>query len=334
MSFSDWSEALPYALKIGKAYARKFPIELDVESAVMESLWRSQQRGAEFTKTYVYVRTIGAIKDEARRMAEGSRGNLQDVGAFVDVDEQWGLATETIDPVDTIEVRRLLDAMPPAAVTLVRHLAEGDSQHQMAERYQVSEPRINQVLADLKSRPTRPRQLPRHVDFFAELRRYHQAEMRRLTRGAVTRGELYRTLGACDGSAWKWACGDVALPSVRAKTLKPSPLRDAIRARALKLVGDAFRRANGRFQEAARLLTVSPMTAYRWSRLLPMGAVPNLSNRRPDLPDTAFTALRGQGLSLRAIARRLGVNKSTVRQRLTRSRPIAKCGASLAGAAE
>lgn len=325
MNFLDWSEALPFAIKIGKAYARKFPIGLDVESAIMESLWRSQQRGAEFTRGYVYLRTFGAIKDEARRMAEGGRGTYQDVGAFVDVDERWDLATETPDPVDLLERRRLLESMPPAAQTLIRHLADGETQDQMAERYQVSAPRMSQVLSDLKARPTRPRQLPRHVDFFAELRKYHRAEMRRLARGAVTRGELHRALGACDGSAWKWASGDVALPSVRAKTLMASPLRDAIRARALRLVGAAFHHASGRFHDAARLLTVSPMTAYRWGKLLPAGSVPNLSKRRPELPDATFTELRGQGLSLRAIARRLGVDKATVQYRLRRAKPLVKC---------
>jgi hypothetical protein len=292
----------------------------------MESLWRSQQRGAEFTKGYVYLRTIGAIKDEARRMAEGGRGTYQDVGAFVDVAEQWDLAAEAVDPLDALERRRLLDAMPPAAVTLIRHLADGETQEQMADFYQVSAPRISQVLADLKARPTRARQLPRHVDLYAELRRYHRAEMRRLARGAVTCPELHKALGGNSGSAWNWATGCVGLPSTRAASLKPSPLRDAIRTRALRLVGDAFRSANGRFKDAARLLTVSPMTAYRWGKLLPAGSVPSLCTRRPDLPDSAFAALRGQGLSLRAIARRLGVHKETVKYRLNRQKPIAKCG--------
>lgn|GEM_PF-6742268 len=336
MIFADWSEALPFAIKIGKAYARKFPIGLDVESAIMESLWRSQQRGAEFTKGYVYLRTIGAIKDEARRMAEGGRGTYQDVGAFVDADEQWDLAADAQFEPEDLDRHRLLEAMPAAAVTLVRHLADGDSQAQMAEHYRVSQARISQVLTDLKSRPTRPRQLPRHVDFYAELRRYHREEMRRLSRGAVTCPELHKALGASSGSAWNWATGYVGLPSTRAPSLKPSPLRDAIRVRALRLVGEAFRSSDGRFKDAARLLTVSPMTAYRWSRLLPagaMGVVPNRSKRRPELPDAAFAALRAQGLSLRAIARRLGVDKATVTYRLNRARPIRKCADSLAEAA-
>lgn len=325
MSFANWSEAFPFALKIGKAYARKFPIGLDVESAIMESLWRSQQRGADFTRGYVYLRVVGAIKDEARRMAEGGRGTYQDVGAFVDADERWDLAADTIDPVDAMDRRRLLESMPPAAVTLVQHLTDGETQEQMAKRYGVSAPRICQVLTDLKSRPTRPRQLPRHVDLYAELRRYHREEMRRLARGAVTCPELHKALGANAGSAWNWATGYVALPSTRAASLKPSPLRDAIRTRALRLVGDAFRNGNGRFHEAARLLSVSPMTAYRWGRLLPAGSVPNLSRQRPELPDATFAALRGQGLSHRAIARLLGVDKSTVKYRLSRAKPIAKC---------
>lgn len=334
MTFSDWSEALPFAIKIGKAYARKFPIALDVESAIMESLWRSQQRGAVFTKGYVYLRAINALKDEARRMAEGGRGTYQDVGAFVDFDEQGHLATEATDPVDALERRRLLEAMPPAAVTLVRHLVDGESQAQIAERYGVSAPRICQVLTDLKSRPMRPRQLPRHVDFYGLLRRYHREQMRRLARGAVTYGELHEALGASSGSAWHWATAHVALPSTRAASLKPSPLRDAIRARALQLVGDAFRSADGRFRDAAQLLTVSPMTAYRWSKLLPAGSVPDRNPRRPDLPDASFAALRGQGLSLRAIASRLGVDKATVAYRLNRARPIAKCRPRLAEAAQ
>lgn len=334
MTFRDWQEALPYGLGYGRKFAQCCPLGIDVESVVMEALWKAQLAGKEFTKAYVCIRVRGALQDEMRSVAEGTRGNYQNASSFVEVDEAYGLAAEIPDALDTLDRRRLLEAMPPAAVTLVQHLADGETQEQMATRYQVSASRMSQVLSDLKSRPTRPRQLPRHVDFYAELRKYHQAEMRRLARGAVTGGELHRALGACPGSAWKWASAGVALPSVRANTLMPSPLREAIRARALTLVGDALQHANGRFREAARLLTVSPMTAYRWSKLLPAGAVPNLGKRRLDLPDTAFTELRGQGLSLRAIARRLGVNKSTVTARLSRARPIAKCRHGIAEAAE
>jgi transposase len=323
MNFSDWREALPFALGIGKAYARKFPIGLDAESAIMESLWRSQQRGAEFTKGYVYLRAINAINDEARRMAEGGRGTYQDVGAFVDIDDQWDLSADSADPIEAIDRRRLLESMPPAAVTLIRNIAGGETQDQMAERYQVSAPRICQVLTDLKARPLRPRQLPGHVDLKATLASFAKQELRRRIGRHTNITKIASALGVCRHTAYQWAHG--AMPNVRGDGLKANAFRDAIRGRALEIVGRAFERSNGEWIPAAKLLGVSQMTAYRWGKLLPEGLMPDRSTRRPDLPTERFAELRAQGLSHYAIAKRLGVSERTVFHRLYKQKALRKC---------
>lgn len=323
MNFSDWSEALPFALRIGKAYARKFPFQIDAESAIMESLWRSQQRGAEFSRSYVYLRAVNAIKDEARRIAEGERRNYQDAGAFVDIDDQWDLRAESSDPIEAIDRKRLLERMPAAAVTLVRHVADGETQDQIGERYQVSAVRIFQVLTDLKARPLRPRQLPGHVDLKAALASFTKQELRRRVGSHTSITKIASALGVCRHTAYQWAHG--AMPNVRGDGLKANAFRDAIRGRALEIVGRAFERTNGKWIPAAKLLGVSQMTAYRWGKLLPEGLMLDRSTRRPDLPTERFAELRAQGLSHYAIAKRLGVSKRTVFYRLYEQKPLRKC---------
>lgn len=323
MSFANWSEALPYALGIGRAYARKFPFQIDAESAIMESLWRSQQRGAEFSKSYVYLRAVNAIKDEARRIAEGERRNYQDTLAFVDIDDQFDLSAESSDPIEAIDRRRLLESMPAAAVTLVGHVASGDSFGEIATHYRVSEPRISQVMADLKARPLRARQLPGHMNLRAELARFARVELKRRIGNRTGVMEISRALGVCGHTASEWAHG--VIPNVRSDNLKTNPYRDAIRAHALEIVGRAFRRTSGEWIPAAKLLGVSQMTAYRWGKLLPEGLMSDRSTRRPDLPTERFAELRGQGLSHYAIAKRLGVSKQTVFYRLYKQKPLRKC---------
>ena len=125
------------------------------------------------------------------------------------------------------------------------------------------------------------------------------------------------------------------VPYVRSDALKPHPFRDAVRQRALDLVARAFQRSKGDMVVAARLLSVSPMTAYRWGKCLPPEVAPfNRSGRRPDLSSERFAELRAQGLSLYAIAKRLGVSKRTVAYRLNQPKGLAKCGPPLAEAAE
>lgn len=316
--FDLWSDALPYALRVGQQLARKFPLRLDVDSVVMEALWRAQVAGNTFSRAYVCQRVRGALIDEARRMAEGERGNYQDVGRFADIDHAFDLAGDVPDPVDAIDRKRLLDAMPPAARMLVNHVANGESFAEMATRFRVSEPRMSQVLADLKERPLRPRQLPGHMDLKVELARFTRQELRRRIGSDTNITRIAAVLGVCRHTAYQWSHGSAV--NIRGGGLKPNPFRSAVRGRALEIVGRAFRRTNGEWVAAAELLSVSPMTAYRWGKLLPPGMMPDRSNRRPDIPTERFAELRAKGLSNYAIAKSLGVSKRTVYCRI--GRPI------------
>lgn len=320
MTFETWKHALPYAVARGKALAQRCPVPLDVESVVMEALWKAHCAGNTFSRHYVWLRVRGALLDEMRRLAEGERRNYQHVRSFVDVDDAWDLhSNDGDDLADVFDRKRLIESLPDAARTLMGRVVSGSSLEEIAAEQCVTGARVCQVLTRLKAHPHKVTRLPGQVDFYAELRTTAKAEVRRRLAGKVRFGEMADALGACNGSAFKWANGTTTLPSCRATSLLPSPVRDAVRDRALRLVADAFRRADGRHHVAARLLTVSPMTAYRWGRILPAGSVPSRNTRRPELLDSQFAELRARGLSLRQIARSLGVDKSTVKQRLTRA---------------
>ena len=124
--FATWQEALPFALGIARGLARRTSLPLDVDSIVMEALWKAQVSGAVLSKGYVRLRVTGAVKDEMRRVAEGQRGNYQDAGAFVDVDDQWSLGDDRVlDVVEAIDRRRALESLPGAARVLVHEVVAG-----------------------------------------------------------------------------------------------------------------------------------------------------------------------------------------------------------------
>lgn len=322
-AFHDWQEALPYGIGFGRKFVQAFPLHIDVESVVMEALWKAQLAGNVFTKTYVCIRVRGALRDEMRKVAEGQRRNYQDIGAFVSVDALDTLSAETQDPVEAIDRERLWEAMPRAATTMLERIAQGASFDDLADEYRVSPPRISQVLADIKARPTRPRTLPGHVDLRAELTSFARRELRRHIGTATSIGEIAKTLGVSNHTASDWAHGRVPYFRDDNSTLKPHPFRDALRTRALELVSKAFQRSKGNMHVAARLLSVSPMTAYRWGKRLPPEVVSfDRGGRRPDLPTTRFVELRAQDLSYGAIARELGVSKRTVAERLDRAQMV------------
>lgn len=320
-TFADWQEALPYGLGYGRKFAQCCPLPIDVDSVVMEALWKAQLAGRVFTKAYVCIRVRGALQDEMRTLAEGERRNYQNAGAFVAVDEAYGLAAEIPDPVEALDRKRLWQAMPEAATTMLETIAGGATFRDLADECRVSEPRISQVLADIKARPTRPRELPGHVNLRAELASYARNELRRQIGRAASISSIAAALGVCNHTAYQWAHGVV--PYIRTDALKPHPFRDALRRRALDLVSTAFQRSKGDMRVAARLLSVSPMTAYRWGKCLPPEVAPfNRSGRRPDLRTARFVELRARGLTYRAIARELGVSKRTVAERLNRTEMV------------
>ncbi len=326
-AFANFQAALPYAFALGRKLARKYPLSLDVDSVVMEALWKAQLAGNTFTRAYVFIRVNGALKDEARRLAEGQRGNYQDVGAFLDASEVFSLASESADPVDRIDRERRLAERTPGGRYLVDRIAKGDNLAEIARDRLVSPARVGQVVARLAANPRSVTRLPGPaVDLYAELRAFAKAEVRRLAAGATSCRALARALGG-ERSAYNWATGVVSLPRSRGKRLQPSPVRDAVRQRALTLVAGALERAEGHLPTAARLLTVGTMTAHRWRRLLPTEQQLSRDTRRPDIADRSIVELRSRGLSHRAIARQLGCTKDTVARRLSRAKGPAKCKA-------
>jgi DNA-directed RNA polymerase specialized sigma24 family protein len=311
MSFANWSEALPFALAVGCKYARRFPVEIDAESAIMEALWRAEQRGAELTRGYVWRRVTGALIDEARRLSLGTRarpGKPGTYASFADVDEQWDLAADSADPVALLDRTRALEALPPVTLSLVTQLVDGGSVLDLARSHGVDRPTMTQVLADLTAHPKRVLQLPRPVDFFAEMRRAHRemvADAYRKT-GTVTGTALLLGCSVSDASRWV-ACRRLILP----RYLERYP---AVRTLASQLVTKAFRVAKGSPSAAARLLGVHQASADALGRRF----VPDLvrTNRRPDLTVQAVIDLRRRGWSLARIASHCGVGETTIVRRL------------------
>ncbi len=317
MSGMTFEQALPAALNIGRAYARRFLHSVDVDSVVMEALWKSIASGAEITLAYLQLRMRGAIRDEMRTWAAGTRRDPISPSAFVDADEMYTLAAEAEDRDAALDRARLLAEMSSGAAYLVSELARSRSQVDVAADLRVSGARMSQVFARIVNDPKCKVKIPGRVDFYAEVQRILREETRRHAGQVTSYADASKRLGP---SGWNWVTSATKRISVRASSFAPSPVRDAARVRILALVEDAFRRNGGRFPEAAKALSVSPMTAYRWSRLLPSGVVQSRGNRRPDLPDSAFTELRASGLTIERTAAALGVSVDTVKKRCRRAK--------------
>lgn len=332
MIFHGLEDALPHALRIARSYAARYPSQgVDVDSVAMEALWKAIRAGAELTPAYLVVRIRGAVRDEMRSLMAGTRGDPIAPSAFRDLNDALGLAAESDDLDAKIDRSALLEQMPAENRFLVEELAAGRGVERIAADCRVSGAAVSQVLARLRARPTVRVKVPGRVDFYAEVKRILREETARHAGRATSYTEVTSKLGP---SGWNWIIGATDRVNLRAQSFMPSPVRDAARTRVLRLVEDAFRRNGGRFPEAAVALSVSPMTAYRWSKLLPRDAVTDRGNHRPELADHRFVELRAQGLSISQIAKRLGVAVCTVKYRFRRAKGLAKCAASLAEAAE
>lgn len=317
-NFASWEEALPFAVRIARSLARRQPYALDVDSLVMEALWRAQVSGAVLSRGYVYLRVTGAVKDEMRRVAEGQRGNYQDVGAFVDVDDQFDLGAEGTDLVEAIDQGRTLEALPEAARFLVHEtVVVGKSQEEIARDYRVSAPRMWQVLERLKANPASVVRVPGRVDLRGELQRAARQFLEQAIAGTTTSAELARRIGAPKTTAHRWVGPDRPLPTGIIEG-RGGPLQAHLHQVGVGLVEKAFERADNSVPVAARLLGCSVMTARRWWRQLPRSAVDR--RVRPDLSTAEMLALRGQGLSAHQIGKRLGCSSSAVRWRMKRLR--------------
>jgi DNA-directed RNA polymerase specialized sigma24 family protein len=320
--FTTWEEALPFALGLARKLARRQPHPIDVNSLVMEALWKAQVSGAVFSRQYVHLRVSGAVKDEMRRVAEGQRHNYQDVGAFVDIDEQWDLGDQRpVDVVEAIDRRRALAALPEAALYLVREtVVVGKTQEEMADEFRVSRPVMSQVMTRLKAKPSSIVRLPGTVDLHGELRRAAQKYLREALDRASSNAALAQRIGAARTTAYRWTGPDRPIPKgIIAGT--GGPLQAHLHRVGLGLVETAFRRAEGSVESAATLLGVSVMTARRWWRQLPQSVVDR--RVRQDLSTADMIELRSQGLTPHEIGKRLGCTRSAVKWRLSRtSRPL------------
>lgn len=319
--YATWQDALPFALAVARKLARRQPYALDVDSLVMEALWRAQTSGAVLSKGYVRCRISGAVKDEMRRVAEGQRGNYQGVRAFVDVEDMLELRDEASDgdPIDAIDRRRAIEALPDAARFLVREtVVGGKTQEDIARDLRVSAVRVFQVVERLKAEPSSVTRVPGRIDLRSELRQAMRLYLRRVVEeGTSNRAELARAMGTARSTAYQWTRPEPPLPTGIVEGTG-GPLQVHLHAVGIELARKAFERAKGSTPVAARLLGISLMTARRWRRQL--GAVAD-SRYRHDLSTAAMAELRAQGLSNYAIAKRLGCDRSLVRRRLRRAIP-------------
>jgi DNA-directed RNA polymerase specialized sigma24 family protein len=259
----------------------------------------------------------GAVRDEMRRGAEGQHRNYQDVGAFLDVDEQWDLGDERdVDVVEAIDRRRALAALPEAALYLVREtVIVGKTQDEMADEFGVTRPAMSQVMTRLKAKPSSVTRIPGTVDLHGELRKAARGFLSRALDESPSCTALAVRLGTARTTAYRWTGPDCPLPKgVIAGT--GGPLQAHLHRVGLGLVEKAFKRAEGSVESAATLLEVSVMTARRWWRQLPQSAVDR--RVRPDLSTATMIELRAEGLTAHEIEKRLGCTRSAVKWRLAR----------------
>jgi len=316
--FFSWHDALPYALSVARRLARRSPLPLDVDSLVMEALWRAQVGGAVLSKGYVRLRISGAVKDEMRRVAEGQRGNYQGASMFVDVDDVGIIDGSLVDVEATLDRQRTMDSLPRAARRLVGEMVAGKALEEIAQDFRVTPARISQVVAQLKARPSSVTRLPGTVDLRGELQRAARRFLEQAIAGTTSSTALAVKIGAARTTAFRWAGPEQPLPQGIIQG-KGGPLQAHLHRVGLGLVGKAFARAEGSVDGAARLLGCSVMTARRWYRQLPQSAVDR--RIRQDLSTATMIALRGQGLSSHEIGKRLGCSSSAVRWRLSRVKP-------------
>jgi DNA-binding CsgD family transcriptional regulator len=330
---SPFAENQALALRIARGIGAKLPrnVELgDLEQAAFLGLhewttrhpdsseqgWRGglvmRVRGA----VYDWLRSEDYLKRSTRAKGDLHVVRLEDLrtGDGPGWQDMLELGHEEPDYERRLDRERRLAEMTPAGRYLVDRIAKGDHLVEIARDRLVSPVRITQVVARLIANPRSVTRLPGPpVDLYAELRTFAKAEARRLVAGKTNYRQVALVLGV---SGKNWVTGEVSLPSTRGARLQPSPVRDAVRRQALTMVAAAFQRAAGDLPTAARLLTVSQMTAHRWRKLLPSEQQFSRDKRRPELSNASFIELREQGLTQRAIARKLQCDRNTVRSRL------------------
>lgn len=224
----------------------------------MEALWKAEVSGAVFSKGYVHLRISGAVKDEMRRVAEGQRGNYQGAGAFIDIDDAGGIVDGSLlDVAESIDRRRGIDSLPRAA----RHL-------EIAHDLRVTPPRISQVIAQLRAKPSSVTRLPGTIDLRGELQRAARRFLELAIAGTTSSTALAQRIGAARTTAFRWVGPDRPLPKGIIEG-RGGPLQAHLHQVGLGLVEKAVVRSKGSVDVAARLLGCSVMTARRWYRPAP-----------------------------------------------------------------
>jgi hypothetical protein len=320
-AFASWSEALPFALRLARKFARSCPLGIDAESVAMEAIWKAQCAGATFSKSYVIMRVRGALQDEMRKLGHGSRSSgYMDAGAFTDVSEAYWLADDGVCTEQQVDRAALIERMAPAGQYLVREIVKGKQLEEIGSELGVSGARVCQVVAQLKSRPGSVTKLPGTIDLYSELRATRDRSVRNAMNAAPSLRQAAAAVGAEAGSFLNWASARGGMVNLRAN--QPSLVRDQMRARADALVRAAFAKAGGSPSLAARYLNVSVMTAWRWGRFV---GVATDNRKRREVTEIECARLRAKGLSHQQIATQLGCPREMVTRRLAAIRRLAKC---------
>jgi hypothetical protein len=309
VTFPSWKEAMPYALQLARGYARTVPIQIDAEALALEALWKAHLGGAEFSKAYVRLRVIGALKDELRRLTPGSRASgYLTPSQFCDVDHS-PIAGPAVDPEDALDAKSRWQSLPTAARYLTQRLVESP-RSELALELSVTEGRIDQVAAQLASCPDTVVRVPGRVDLRQELEWSKQDVLRRRAKGTVTQAAT--ALGTSRQNAWRWMGPDSPQPQFMTGQ---GAVNERLRRRCRELLTTALGRTNGSVPQAAKILGMPQMTARRWAQAL----VPELlkdTRRNPTVSTEEILRLRETGLTAYAIAKQLGVSKGLVKWRL------------------
>jgi transposase len=225
----------------------------------------------------------------------------------------------------------------------------------------------------LRKNPQGLTRLPGQVDLFEEIRREHRRLVTRAYAKTGTVTGVALALGVSVSDASRWVNNRKLIlpskyrqfPKLRERARKL--IRDAfVRAngspmRAARLLttdcsvagalGREFSPEDVRSNRRPDLTTdgIASLVSKGWShariaahvgvgestinRRARRGGIESLLRTRPELPDSAFAALRASGLKYREIAERLKVSVPTVCVRLRRAKGLAKCAAPVAEAA-
>ena len=328
--FATWQEALPFALGIARKVARRAALLLDLESLVMEALWRAQTRGAVLSRGYVALRISGAVKDEMRKNALLGSRRLGYVASsdLCDVDDA-AIAGESVDHLVALDLDLALGAeLPERDRQVVLATLAGTGQRAIGAELGVSEARISQLLAratgTMREHLERKREIvdPARVavpvlatpkfrvrDFKHELWLARRNELLQRMEPGMSMRALALKLRMSETTVYYWCTNRSAAKKFILG--RRDPVSVAVQRRGQELIAAALR-AEPAGAHAASLLKISGSCLWAWRRrLLPeVPLCPSGPKRRVDW--NHLTALYEQGLTHSEIARQVGLAKPSV----------------------